>query len=118
MITSCSDAMFALARPPLTCSARASHTFLGFMVLNCTSSLSCNIVDSVHLDSFGLQSMYINYSARILACGRLYLELLQRRLIPLSQVNQNLGLAGQIRNVCAHAGRCPSALRPAPDCGH
>jgi hypothetical protein len=40
------------------------------------------------------------------------------RLIPLSQVNQNLGLAGQIRNVCAHAGRCPSALRPAPDCGH
>src|SRR5205814_7276646 len=52
------------------------------------------------------------------------------RLIPLSQVNQNLGLAGQIRNgagfeffgrswsVCSHAGRSPSAPRPAPDCRH
>src|SRR5437763_12624893 len=51
-------------------------------------------------------------------------------LIPLSQVNQNLGLAGQIRNgagfefygrswsVCSHAGRSPSAPRPAPDCRH
>src|SRR3954447_17880717 len=51
-------------------------------------------------------------------------------LIPLSQVNQNLVLSGQIRNgtgfeffgrawsVCPHAGRCPSAPRPAPDCRH
>src|SRR4051794_26174683 len=52
------------------------------------------------------------------------------RLIPLSQANQNLGLAGQIRKRAgfevfggawsrwAHAGRCPSAPRPPPDCRH
>src|SRR3954462_4221703 len=51
-------------------------------------------------------------------------------LIPLSQVNQNLVLVGQIRNgpgfeffgrswsVCPHAGRSPSAPRLAPDCRH
>src|SRR4051794_2063527 len=53
-----------------------------------------------------------------------------RWLIPLSQVNQNLVLVGQIRNgpgfeffgrswsVCPHAGRSPSAPRLAPDCRH
>src|ERR1700730_6773194 len=51
-------------------------------------------------------------------------------LIPLSPVNQYLGLAGQIRNgdgvafcgraasVCPHAGRCPAVPRLAPDCRH
>src|SRR5436305_1678718 len=54
----------------------------------------------------------------------------EKWLIPLSQVNQNLVLAGGIRNgagfgffgrswsVCPHAGRCPAAPRLAPDCRH
>src|SRR5437879_5457500 len=54
----------------------------------------------------------------------------ERWLIPLSQVDQNLVLVGQIRNgpgfeffgrswsVCPHAGRSPSAPRLAPDCRH